>query len=70
MNMNAYVSFGVFKVELRERASQTGERERISTLCKNVASGNITITDYHLIKRFHEELLREVIQLQQENNSS
>jgi len=64
--MNAYVSFGAFKVELRERAHQIGEQ--ISTLCDNIASGNIT--DYRLIRRFHEELLRAVIQLKRENNSS
>jgi len=64
--MNIYLSFQVFKPELRERALQIDYR--ISTLCQNVASGNIT--DYRLIKRFLGDLSREVMQLRWENNSS
>ena len=64
--MNIYLSFGTFKPELKERALQLDNQ--ISTLCQNVASGNIT--DYHLIKRFHDELSREMTQLHRENNSS
>jgi len=46
---------------MRERALQINYR--ISTVCHNVASGNITDYHYLLIKRFLRDLSREVVQL-------